>query len=98
MTVSTAMAGSAALRPPNALAQLITGRPYLSHSQVSLMRACPQKFQFQYVDHVPRDFLASSLLFGGAIHSALELYYRARLEGLSITHGALLSCYHDAWN
>jgi hypothetical protein len=83
------------LRQPNRLAEQITGRPYLSHSQVSLMRTCPRKFAFQYVENAHKDFLPSSLLFGGSIHRALELYFRARLEGLDVTPEALLSAYHD---
>jgi putative RecB family exonuclease len=84
-------------RAPNQLAEQITGRPYLSHTQVSLMRSCPRKFAFQYVENAPKDFLPTSLLFGGSIHSALELFFRARLEGLAVTHEALLSAFHDNW-
>src|ERR1019366_262513 len=85
------------LRPPNRLAEQITGRTYISHSQLSLMRSCPRKFAFTYVEKAPADFLPVSLIFGGSIHAALELHYRVKLEGLSVTHGALLSAYHDAW-
>jgi hypothetical protein len=54
MTTTLVAAGSAALRrlsagavrPPNRLAEQITGRTYLSHSQLSLMRTCPRKFAF----------------------------------------------------
>ena len=86
------------LRPPNRLAEQITGRPYLSHSQISLMRTCPRKFAFQYVENAPKDFLPSSLLFGGTIHHALELYFRAMLEGLAVTPEALMSAYLDGWH
>ena len=84
-------------RPPNRLAELITGRTYLSHSQLSTMRSCPRKFAFQYVEKAPADFIPASLIFGGSIHSALELYFRARLEGLEVTPGAMQSAYHDGW-
>ncbi|CAN5621418.1 hypothetical protein BH10PLA1_BH10PLA1_17210 [soil metagenome] len=84
-------------RPPNRLAETITGRTYLSHSQLYCMRACPRKFAFQYVEQAKADFVPSSLIFGGSIHAALELHFRARLEGLQTTHEALLSAYHDAW-
>jgi putative RecB family exonuclease len=84
-------------RPPNQQAEQITGRTYLSHSQLSTMRSCPRKFAFLYVEKASADFIPSSLIFGGAIHSALELYFRARLEGLEVSNGALLSAYHDGW-
>ena len=92
-----ARADPAPPRPPNRLAEQITGRSYLSHSQLSMMRSCPRKFAFNYVEHAPKDFTPSSLLFGGSIHTALELYYRCWLEGLAVTHEALLSAYHDSW-
>ena len=72
-------------RQPNRLAEQITGRPYLSHSQVSLMRTCPRKFAFQYVENAPKDFLPSSLMLGVYIHRNLELYIRARKKGLDVT-------------
>src|SRR5438132_286832 len=105
MTVSAAVAGSAvssrqpapATRPSNLEAQRITGRPYLSHSQLSLMRTCPRKFAYTYIENAERDFLPSSLIFGGSVHAALELHFRCRLEGLTTTHQALLSAYQDAW-
>jgi putative RecB family exonuclease len=80
------------------LAQRITGRSYLSHSQLYLFRACPRKFAFQYVENARPDFVPSSLIFGGSIHAALELYFRAKLEGLAVTLEALLSAYHDEWH
>jgi len=99
MTMVTAPGVSAPTqqRPPNQLAEQITGRTYLSHSQLSTMRSCPRKFAFLYVEKASADFIPSSLIFGGAIHSALELYFRARLEGLEVSNGALLSAYHDGW-
>jgi hypothetical protein len=50
------------------------------------------------VERVQPDFVPSTLIFGGSIHSALELYLRAKLEGLDVTLEAMLSAYHDAWN
>jgi hypothetical protein len=100
MSILTALAFPAPThpdRPPNRLAELITGRTHLSHSQLSTMRSCRRKFAFQYVEKAPADFIPASLIFGGSIHSALELYFRARLEGLEVTQGALLSAYRDGW-
>lgn len=86
-----------AVRPPNRLAQQITGRTYLSHSQISLMRSCPRHFAFLYVEKAAPDFIPNSLILGGSLHAALELHYRCKLEGLGVTYEALLSAYHDAW-
>jgi len=62
------------------------------------MRSCPRKFAFQYIEHVPPEFIPSSLIFGGSIHHALEMYYRTKLEGTSVTREGLLACYLNAWN
>lgn len=97
MAILTAPGASAPQRAPNQQAERITGRSYLSHSQLSCMRSCPRKFAFRYVENAPTDFIPSSLIFGGSIHSALELFFRARLEGLEVCQGALLSAYHDGW-
>jgi putative RecB family exonuclease len=101
MTIAMARPACAPAEPntraPNKLAQRITGRSYISHSQLTLMQSCPRKFAFTYVEKAARDFIPSSLIFGGSIHAALELYYRCRLEGLGVTLPALLSAYHDAW-
>jgi CRISPR/Cas system-associated exonuclease Cas4 (RecB family) len=98
LTRPAVQSASPSTRPPNRLAEQITGRTYLSHSQLSLMRSCPRKFAFQYVEKVRPDHVAATLLFGGSIHAALELYYRCQLEGLGVTKEALLSAYHDAWH
>jgi putative RecB family exonuclease len=106
MALQTAPAGTAArsrgqpasARAPNRAAQRLTGRSYLSHSQISTMRACPRRFAFQYVEGVPPDFVPSTLLLGGSIHAAIELYFRAKLEGLGVAPQALLSAFHDAWH
>ena len=98
MSIITApAAGARTDRAPNRLAEQITGRTYLSHSQISTMRSCPRKFAFQYVEKSSPDFIPSSLIFGGSIHAALELYFRAMLEGLEVTQGAMLSAYRDGW-
>jgi hypothetical protein len=85
------------MREASKLAQRLTGRDYLSYSQLSTMRACPRKFSYVYIENVPQDFVSSSLIFGGAVHAALELFYRRRLEGLSCDHAALAAAWADGW-
>ena len=96
--VAPASIAARTLRPANLLAQQITGRPYLTFAQVALIRACPRKFAFQHVEHARREFLPSSLLFGGSIRSALELYFLCCRAKLGVTPEALLSAYHDGGN
>lgn len=82
---------------PTATAQAITGRDYLSWSQVSTMRSCPRKFAFHYVERAEPEFTASSLAFGSAIHSALQLYFQMLLEGATASHAELLLAFRQAW-
>ena len=70
-----------AIRIPTEPVEALPTLPdHLSWSQVSLMRSCPQKFYFTYVSHAPRDFIASSLKFGSAVHAGLESFFRAGME------------------
>ena len=95
--LSPPLSAARPVRAPNRIAEQITGRQYLSHSQISLMRSCPKKFSFSYIEKAEPEFIPNSLIFGGSIHSVLELYYRCKLEGLAVTKEALLSAYHDSW-
>lgn len=67
--------------PANEVARSLTGRPYLSYSQVTSYQACPLKWYFQYVAHRPHERVGSGLVFGSAIHSAVESHYRAMMAG-----------------
>jgi len=85
------------LRPACREAVSITGRPYVSHSQLSTMRQCPRRFSFQYIERARLDFQPSSLLFGGAMHAAFESWYRGRLEGITATPADLFDAFMDRW-
>jgi len=97
MPERAAAPASALQRPPNRVAQQITGRTYVSHSQLSLMRACPAKYNFTYVLKAPRDFQPSSLIYGGGIHSVLDHYYSGRLEGITLGAEELFQVFRTAW-
>jgi putative RecB family exonuclease len=68
-------------RTPAMTAEAITGRPYLSWSQVSAYSMCPKAFEFRYVLRAPPDFVPSSLVFGSALHDAVASVTQADLEG-----------------
>src|ERR1035437_4245763 len=88
---------SAPLRPPNRQALQISGRKYVSYSQLNLMRSCPKKFSFQYIEKPPKAFPPASLVYGGSIHASLQHYYCARLEGLTLSADEMILAYHNAW-
>lgn len=84
--------------PGDALLSL-TGRDYLSFSSISLYRRCPLAWRFRYVDHLPEDRIRSSLAFGGAIHAAIEHWFRGTLAGeLEPGVDELLEAFWAAWH
>lgn len=85
-------------RSPGDVAESITGRSYLSWSQINSFRGCPMAFTFKYVRSEKPSFTSSNLLFGGAIHSALQHYFERRLEGDTSTIDDLVEAYRVAWH
>lgn len=66
---------------PGDVAVELTGRDYLSYSAVSTYQACPLRYYFRYIRALPEETVSSSLVFGSAIHAALEHFYRERMQG-----------------
>jgi len=95
---STALRSTADLRPVNQIALEITGRDYLSWSQVDQMRRCPRKFAFRYVEQETPAFVPSSLQFGTAIHAAIEHHLRQQLEGQPAEKQRLLEVFRESWS
>lgn len=84
---------------PTRMAELLTGRPYLSWSAISTFMRCPLKYQFHYLDQLPEEFVSANLIFGSAIHAALEAYFGEHLVSRrSLDVDALLAVYHDTWS
>jgi CRISPR/Cas system-associated exonuclease Cas4 (RecB family) len=82
----------------NAIAEKLTGRSYLSWSAVSTYLKCPLRHQYRYLDQLPEEFISSNLMFGGAIHAALETFFRERLASRrSLGIEALMAVYHESW-
>ena len=80
-------------------AEMLTGRPYLSWSAVSTYLRCPLKYQFHYLDQFPGEFVSSNLIFGSAIHAALEAYFNEHLaSGRVLGVERLLEVYHEEWS
>ena len=83
---------------PGELAERLTGRDYLSWSSLSTFQACPLKWYFHYVLGLREERVGSSLVFGGAIHRALEFHFRELLAGSSPPEvDCLLGEYQAAW-
>ena len=59
----------------------ITGRDYISHSQIQTFMSCSLKFAFRYVDGIEETSVSVPLVIGSAVHRGLELYHGARMTG-----------------
>jgi putative RecB family exonuclease len=73
-------------------------RDYLSWSAGSTYLKCPLRYRFRYVDQIPEAFVSVSLVFGTAIHAALQAHFQellntGRVPGLE----ALTAAYHESW-
>src|SRR5665213_2298532 len=66
---------------PTDVAAELTGRDYLSHSAITTYQSCSLRYFFRYVAGLPEGSVSAPLVFGGAIHSALEAHYRELIEG-----------------
>jgi len=82
---------------PNDIIESMTGRRHLSWSQLSTFRGCPRKWHFSHVENAERDFVASSLLFGSAFHSAVQHHYQEQLAGLDVSNGQLQEVFSSEW-
>ncbi len=76
----------------------IAGRDFISWSQLSTYRQCPLKYQFRYLDKIEPEFVATSLLVGSSIHSAIDHHHRRQLEGADLPSlDELLTEFWDEW-
>jgi len=69
--------------------------PRLSWSQVSTYTQCPAKWCFSR--HFPPERTPSSLKFGGAIHRAVETFYRAQMKGHRAGMDEVFASFLDSW-
>jgi putative RecB family exonuclease len=89
----------ATLDQPNQVAERLMGRDHISYSAISTFQACPLRFYFRYVLDLPEEFVSASLVFGSAIHAALEFHFLELIEGKKAPGlESLIGAYHNAWN
>ena len=73
-------------------------RDYLSYSAVRTFQACPLRYRFRYIDGWPEDCVSSSLVFGSAIHAAVEFFFSQQLAGEEAPSlDELLDVYQQSW-
>ncbi len=73
-------------------------RDYISFSAIRAYQACPLKYFFKYVAGLPEESVAATLIFGTAIHRAIEHHYRELLAGNAPpTVAAMIEEYSAGW-
>lgn len=58
-----------------------TVRNYLSYSAITTYQSCPLRYFFRYVAGLPERTVSSSLVFGSAIHRAVEHHFNELMAG-----------------
>lgn len=87
-----------AVTSPNAIAEQLTRRNYISYSAISTYCQCPLKYAFKYIEGLPEELISSSLAFGRAIHAAAEHHFNELMSGAPPPdQDSLLSAFWDAW-
>ena len=83
-----------AVTPP-----LVSERDYLSFSAIRLYQQCPLRYFFRYIAGLPEETVGASLVFGSAIHRAIEHHFRRLLEGQPAPAiEELVAEYKAGWN
>lgn len=71
---------------------------YLSWSRISTFQQCPLKWHFKYQQRLPESNVAAGLVFGGAIHAAIECHYQHLLVGKPAPDiSALMHAFDTSW-
>lgn len=98
--MSTLLIEPAEARPPPVVtSQRIQYRDYVSFSAVRLYQQCPLRYFFRYIAGLPENSVSASLVFGSAIHRAVELHFRRLMEGQAAPYiEELLAEYRAGWN
>jgi CRISPR/Cas system-associated exonuclease Cas4 (RecB family) len=86
------------IEPANQKAEHLTGRNYISYSALSLYQQCPLRYYFKYIAGLSERTVSASLVFGSAIHRAVEHHFNELMAGNEPPClDALLAEYDKAW-
>lgn len=68
----------------------------LSHYQIDDYLTCPLKYKYVHVLRIPV-IQHHTVIYGRAVHAAVEAYYRARLEKRPFTERDLVRVFEESW-
>jgi len=83
---------------PNEIAAALTGRPYLSFSQVSTFQACPLKWYFTYVLKAPPESVHAGMLLGSVIHAAIQAHTESQLVEQPVALDGMMEIAYLTWD
>ena len=87
--------------PPNSPPSPIPNRhsnEYLSFSRIRTYQGCPLRYYFRYVAGLPEETVSASLVFGSAIHAAIQHHFQELLAGNPPPSvEAMLDAYESEW-
>lgn len=69
---------------------------YFSHSQMETFASCGLKYNYRYVQRLKRPSDSSALIFGTAVHKAIEMYHKS-LFGERMTERAMMEIFGEEW-
>src|SRR3989442_1498842 len=73
-------------------------RDYISFSSIRAYQACPLRYFFRYVAGLPEESVVATLVFGTAIHRAIEHHFRELLaDNAPPSIDALIDHYSAGW-
>jgi hypothetical protein len=71
---------------------------HLSWASLQMYATCPARFALRYIHKAPEERKCAALVFGSAIHSAVEQIHQARLKGRELPCvEKLFTAFQSAW-
>ncbi len=68
-------------KPPPTSPPAKSARDYLSYSAITTYQNCPLRYFFKYIVGLPEKSVSSNLVFGSAVHRAVELHFNELMAG-----------------
>jgi putative RecB family exonuclease len=72
-------------------------RDHISYTQISTYMNCSLKYFYQYIEQIEWPFKPEGLIFGSAIHKALEHFYLGRQEGRDVPVPEMMAIFDACW-
>jgi len=70
---------------------------HISYTQISTYMNCSLKYALQYIEKIEWPFKPEGLVFGSAIHRALEHYYLGRQEDRDVPFKEMMVIFDASW-